>query len=154
MQRSSLALVPLFLALALLLAPPLQGAGAGASEMIGSWSIDGDATWDAMRRSAQIAKQLNGLAPDMVEQIKSTMLAQVAATTYQFTADKLISVANGVRREEHYTITATSGNVLTADCLDDLGKASQSKVTVSRDRLEIANSANPDEVVVLKRAAR
>ena len=152
MQRSITAVAPLFLALALALALAPLLPGAGASDLVGSWTVDGDATWDSLRKSSQIAKQLDGLAPDMVEQIKSTMLTQIAATTYQFTTDKLISVANGVRREESYKITATSGNVLTADCLDDQGKASQSKVTVPKDRLEITNTANPDQVVFLKRA--
>jgi hypothetical protein len=149
MQHPFLAVAPLFLALALVMAPALHGAG--ASDLVGSWSVDGDATWDSLRKSPQIAKQLAGLAPEMIEQVKSTMLTQVAATSYQFTADKLISVANGLRREESYKISASNGNVLTADCIDDQGKASQSKVTVAKDRLEITNTANPDEVVFLKR---
>jgi hypothetical protein len=151
MRHAILTVAPLVLAvlLALGLAPLLHGAG--AADLVGSWSVDGDATWDGLRKSPQISKQLAGLAPEMVEQVKSTMLTQVAATTYQFTTDKLISVVNGLRREESYKIIATAGNVLTADCLDDQGKASQSKVTVGKDRLEIANTANPDEVVFLKR---
>ncbi len=56
-----------------------------------------------------------------------------------------------MRREESYKISAAVGNVLTADCLDDHGKASQSKVTVGTDRLELCNTANPEEVIILKR---
>ncbi len=153
MHHSPVAASPLvlvlILAVALALAPPLPGAG--ASDLVGSWSVDGDATWDCLSKSPQIAKQLAGLAPEMIEQVKATMLTQVAATTYQFTADKLICVANGLRREESYKVTASNGDVLTADCIDDQGKVIQSRVTVAKDRLEIANVADPAEVVVLRR---
>jgi hypothetical protein len=151
MKPTILAVAPLLLVavLALVGAPQLQGAS--AADLVGSWTVDGDATWDSLRNSPEVSKQLTGLAPEMIEQVKSAMLTQVAATTYQFTTDKLISVANGLRREESYKISATSGNVLTADCIDDQGKASQSKVTVTKDRLEIQNTAKPEEVVFLKR---
>jgi hypothetical protein len=149
MRHPILAIAPLVLILALVLAPSAQGAG--ASDLVGSWRVDGDATWATLSKSAAIAKQLAGLSPEMVEQIKTTMLSTIAGTTYQFTTDKLISVSNGVRREERYTITASNGAVLTADCIDDQGKKSQSSVTVAKDHLEITNTANPDEVVSLIR---
>jgi hypothetical protein len=151
MATPLIAAAPLFLAVALALSLAPQLDAASASDMVGVWSVDGDATWDSLKKSPQISKQLAGLAPDMIEQIKTTMLTQVAATTYQFTTDKLISISNGLRREERYTITATAGNVLTADCTDDQGKKSQSKVTITPDRLVLLNTDSPEEVVVLKR---
>ena len=42
--------------------------------------------------------------------------------------------------------------LLVSDTLDDQGKASKSTVTVGKDVLEIANAADPTQVVVLKRA--
>jgi len=151
MRLPLLAVTPLLLAalLALAMAPQLHGAG--AADLVGVWNVDGEATWDSLRKSAQLTKQLANVPPEMVEQIKATVLIQVAATTYQFTTDKLTTISNGLRREESYTISATNGNVLTADCLDDQGKSSQSKVTVGKDRLELINTASPDEVIILKR---
>lgn len=125
---------------------------ASVTDLIGMWTVDGDATWQRLQHSPQIASKLTGLPAEMVDQIKSAMLTQINATSFQFTSDKLISTTNGLRREERFTISATNGNVLTADCIDDQGKASQSTVTVGKDQLEISNVADATQVVVLKRA--
>ena len=148
--RPRLARPLLAAALMLVLAPLLHGAS--ANDLVGIWSVDGDATWAILRKSPTISKQLTGVPADVEDQVKGAVLNQVALTTYQFTTEKLVSITNGQRREEQYKISHTDGNVLTADCIDDTGKASQSKVTVGTDRLEIQNVGNPDEVVVLKRA--
>jgi hypothetical protein len=125
---------------------------ASSADLIGTWAVDGEATWNRLQSSPQIAGKLTGLPPDMIEQIKGTMLAQTAGTVFQFTNDTLISTSAGVKREEHFTISATKGEVLTADCRDDQGKTSQSTITVGRNQLEISNVADPTQVVVLKRS--
>ena len=142
--------IALGLLLCLLASPHLLAAS--AADLIGHWSVDGDATWKRIQLTPAIASKLSGLAPEMIDQINSVMLTQVAGTSFQFTSDTLISISNGVRREEHYSIASISGATITTDTLDDQGKASKSTVTVGKDVLEIANAADPTQVVVLKRA--
>lgn len=121
-----------------------------ASGLLGSWIVNGDVAWDNLRKSPEIAKQLAGLSPKDIERVKFRILIETATITCQFTADKLIYVVNGRRHEDGYAITATNGNVLTAESTDDRGNLS--KITVTGDHMEMTESDRPGEVLILTRA--
>jgi hypothetical protein len=127
------------------------GAAVNASDLLGSWTTDGEATWEMTRTQPLMAQRLASLSPETAEQFKSLWLANIASNSYLFTAEKLISVVNGVRYEASYAITAISGSILTADCVGEKGQAYQLKLAAAKDRLEMASPANPDFYNVLKR---
>jgi hypothetical protein len=124
---------------------------ANPSDLLGSWTSDGEAAWEMTRSEPEMAKRLAGLSPEMAEQFKSIWLANFAANSYQFTADKMTSVVNGVRHVARYTITTTSGNVLTADCVGEQGQAYQLRFAIAGDRLAMTNPTSPDFLSALKR---
>jgi hypothetical protein len=140
--------------------PSVQVSGAvpvDASDLVGMWVPNGAAAWDMARTMPAMAKKLASLAPDGRARLKTLFLARVTEASIQFTADTMIMIKPGARREQRYKISASDGNVFTIDIIDDQGKASQSKpsqskATVTHDRLELFEAEKPDMVLVFNRA--
>lgn len=131
----------------LCLAFATQAHAATAADLIGSWSVDADATWEKMK----IVPQFAALPPEKVPQIK----AMFAAMNYEVTKDKMISTANGQKKEETYTVTKGEGDTLITESTDAAGKKEQTKVEFLKDgSMVLTNLANPAQQMVLKKAAK
>lgn len=125
-----------------------------ASSLLGSWRMDTDATWSSLSKSKVYSKQIDALPPNKLEKAKSLWRSSVDADYCQFTTRKMIWTGNTKRHEMGYTMTATGGNVVTADCVDEKGKTFNFKFAVSGDRLEATEPTgpNPDWVIIYNRA--
>jgi hypothetical protein len=141
---------------ALVMVPQVQQAQptqpAQPSDLVGLWVIDGEASWEKTRTVPMLVKTIASAGLSGLTLIKADFLMKTAAICCQFTDDKLITSQNGVRREMGYTITAISGNVLTTDIVDDQGKRDHSTITVTKNRLEVADADRPGDVYILYRA--
>lgn len=127
---------------------------ANPNDLVGSWSIDVEATWDKIRSSPliPIMAERNGIIDkDEVDNFKTFVLTQFAGAGWQFTADKRIWIGNGERSETGYTITAITEDVLTAECADENGHGFQMKFTVTGNRLEMVSPDSPYLVIVCNR---
>lgn len=129
---------------------------ASASDLVGSWRLDGEAQWDKLQNSHDFptfVAHMQSMDQKAAEHFKSQFLAAASATVvFQFTADKMIwHDKGGVRREVSYTITAIWGNVLTADLFDDKGDPLQEKFAITADRLEMSAADSLDAFAVLRR---
>jgi hypothetical protein len=147
-RLAAVLLLAVGLPVAFVLLLPLRRAGASA--LVGGWTIDSEATWDEMRKSPQISMLLAGLAQEKVEEVKYRTLTQMAPY-YEFTPDWVGWIENRARHESKCTITATNGNMLTATCVDSKGKAMGMRFTVTGDRLELFNAVTPDTILIFDR---
>lgn len=129
-----------------------KGARVSQGDLIGVWVIDGDATWESLRKNPAIAQELKGLTPEYDQQAMSIYLAEAAPSSLQFTTDKAIRIRNGARHENRYTITASDGNVFTASCTTEQGEAYRSMITITSGQLKVIESTLPNMVMYFKRA--
>jgi hypothetical protein len=137
------------MAVPLFIAATLQAAT--VNDLVGTWLIDGPATWDKLKASSQVGPQLSALPPDQQALARTAMIDSCANQTIEFTTEKVISINNGARREESFKVTKTDGDELTTESIDDQGKHGMSTVQVSSSQLVVTNLEHPDVIVVLKR---
>ena len=127
---------------------PIVVASAGASgpvdasSLLGTWRIDTDATWEHLGKRAAFATQMAGMTENQVGKFKSKWRTTVDADYCQFTGHKMIWSGNAKHHEMSYTITATTGNVLTANCVNESGQRSQCTFTIIGNRLTITDSTS------------
>lgn len=130
----------------LCLAFATQAYAATAADLIGSWSVDADATWDKMKAQPQFA----AAKPEQVTQVK----AMFGSMSYEITKDKMISSMAGQKKEETYTVSKGEGDSLVTESTDAVGKKEKSKVEFLKDgSLLLTNLDNPAQQMVLKKAA-
>lgn len=136
------------LAIALLLvATALHLAAASATDLLGTWTIDTDATWDKLKE----LPQLKALSPEQAVLVKSTFSTQSAGISYTFTADRLTSTTAGVKKDETYTIVSIEGDTITAEGTDDQGKKERSLIRFENNRMILTSASDPLQKVVLKK---
>lgn len=136
------------LATALLLATTsLHLAAAAATDLIGTWAIDVDGTWDKLKE----LPQLKALPPETATLVKSTFATQSAGISYTFTADRITSTIAGVKREETYTIVSIEGDTITAEGTDEQGKKERSIIRFENNRMLLTSASDPMQKVVLKK---
>ncbi len=136
---------PLILALCFL--APLRAEAAQAADLVGTWSVDVDATWDHLKKMPEVT----ALSSEQAAQVKTMLIDQMKSAVFTFSADTLTSDASGVKKEEKYTVTRTDGDTLyTTDTAAD-GHVGHSQIDVAAKRLTITNSDKPSEIVVLVR---
>ncbi len=129
---------------------PARGlSAASADDLVGTWVVDTEATWDKLKALPEMA----AVAANQVETVKAAFTTQFSTASFEFTTEKLVSTVNGEKKEESYTVTKTDGDTLYTDDTAADGKVSHSKVLVAKDKLELTNVAEPTQTVVLKRKA-
>lgn len=136
-----------FLLVSALCGVALHAPAVEATDLVGTWTVDVDATWDKLKALPQVA----ALPPDQVGMVKATLEDQLRSTEFTFTADTLTSTSGGVQKQEKFQVTKTQGDTLfTTDTSADQ-KVTHSSIQVSPTRLTITNMDQPGEVVVLQR---
>ena len=139
------------LATALLLAAAsLPLAAATAADLVGTWTVDADATWDKLKD----LPQLKALAPEHAALAKSTFATQSAGMSFTFTADRITTTTAGVKREETYVIVSTTGDTIVAEGTDEQGKKERSEIRFEGDRMILTSVSDPLQKVVLKKKAK
>lgn len=131
----------------LLAATALHLAAASAGDLIGTWTVDADATWDKLKDLPQI----KALAPEHATLAKSTFATQSAGMSFTFTADRITTTVAGVKREETYTIVSIAGDTITAEGTDEQGKKEKSIITFENNRMLLTSASDPLQKVVLKK---
>jgi hypothetical protein len=136
------------LALALLLAAAaLPLAAATAKDLIGTWVMDTDATWEVLKDLPQI----KALPPELNAAAKSALVTQSAGMSFVFTADRLTTTTAGVKRDETYTVVATEGDTITTESVDDQGHKERSVIRFENGRMILTSVSDPMQKAVLKK---
>ena len=131
----------------LLVTTALHLAAAAATDLLGTWAVDADATWEKLKDLPQI----KALPPDFATQAKDAFATQSAGMTFTFTTDRLTTTTAGVKREETYTIVSNEGDTITAEGTDDQGKKERSLIRFENNRMILTSASDPLQKVVLKK---
>jgi hypothetical protein len=123
----------------------------GASGLIGSWTLDFDAYWTKLLATPELARKAAGMTPVQLAAWKGLVEITVPTVSWHITADTLAYNLGGVRFEETYAITSTSGDVITTHCVDSRGPSHQVTFTVNGDRMDVAHPTFPDLFSTLRR---
>jgi hypothetical protein len=137
-----LALVALMLA-----ACSLPLAAASVKDLVGTWTVDVDATWLKLKD----LPELKALPPEMASMAKAAFSTQGAGMTFTFTDTLLTTMIGAVKREEHYVVISTDSDSITTESPDAEGKKERSIVKFVDGAMELMSVSDPAKKVVLKR---
>jgi hypothetical protein len=143
-----------FAALILALAATGALSAATAQDLVGSWVVDQDATWDSWKERPEIQQ-----VPEQMRDAVQAMAKQTMGKMSWEITDKQMVVDDGkAKKTEPYAVLSTDGDVLTIESTEEGGKARKGKVEVKAGKLLISgldDAAKGDEtaqgVLVLKR---
>jgi hypothetical protein len=120
---------------------------ATAKDMVGSWSVDIDATWNKLKD----LPEMKALTPEMSATVKSAFATQSGSMLITFTDDRITTVVGGVKREETYVIISIDGDTITAEGTDSEGKKERSLIRFADGTMELTSVSSPLQKVVLRR---
>ncbi len=120
---------------------------AAAKDMVGTWTVDTEATWNKLKD----LPQMKALPPEMAATAKSAFAAQSGGMIFTFTNDRITTVVAGVKREETYVIISIDGDTITAEGTDPEGKKERSLIRFVDGGMELTSVSDPMQKVVLKR---
>jgi hypothetical protein len=144
------ATTPFRLLLLLALGLVLQLHAATAKDILGEWTVDANATWDAMKSSPQFA----GIPPEQQDAVKAMFAQQMGQMTFTVTADKIISSMGPDKKDESsYKVLGIDGDKISTESTDSKGKVEKTDITVKGDTLTLSNVSQPGMSMVLKRKA-
>ncbi len=153
-------LIARFVLLSAVLVPTgAQLAAATAADLIGSWVVDTDATWEAFAADPKVGEQIKSMPADQQAMMKQSMGMQFAKMRFDITADKaLLTKPDGKVEENSYKVSKIDGDVIT---IEDTGakKPGQDsvsgEVTVKDGHLEMRSAkGGPSAALILKPAAK
>jgi len=143
----SLARHSLRLLLCLAIGLAFQLHAATAKDIQGEWIVDGEATWEAMKASPQIA----GMPPEQQKMMQTMMVGQMSKMTTTVTADKLISTkGDGQIKEETYKVLGIEGDKVMTESTDAAGKVEKTDIVVKGANLILTSPQQPGMTIVLK----
>lgn len=137
----------LFTVLLLSVACLVQLQAASARDLVGTWTVDVEATWNAL----QGLPEMKQLPPEAAAIAKSAFTTQAAGMTWTFTEDKVTSLVNGMKQEETYVVLSSTGDTLVTESTNAEGTKERSTVRLTGGGMELVPAANPLAKVVLKR---
>lgn len=131
----------------LITACSLPLAAASAKDLVGTWTVDVDATWLKLKD----LPELKALPPEMANTAKAAFSAQGANMIFNFT-DKLLTTTVGtIKREESYVVISTDSDSIITESTDGEGKKERSVVKFVDGAMELMSESDPTKKVVLKR---
>lgn len=131
----------------LITACSLPLAAANAKDLVGTWTVDVDATWLKLKD----LPELKALPPEMANTAKAAFSAQGANMIFNFT-DKLLTTTVGtIKREESYVVISTDSDSIITESTDGEGKKERSVVKFVDGAMELMSESDPTKKVVLKR---
>lgn len=120
---------------------------ADAKDMIGTWAVDAEATWNKLKELPQIKT----LPPEIAATAKSAFVTQSSGMIFTFTADKITTAFGGTKREESYVVLSIDGDTITAEGTDPEGKKERSLIRLVDGGMELTSVSDPMQKVVLRR---
>lgn len=120
---------------------------ATAKDLVGTWTIDIEATWAGL----QNLPEMKALPPETAKVAKAAFAAQGAGMTWTFTENKVTSVASGVPQEEAYVVISENGDTIVTESTSAEGKKERSTIRLIDGGMTLVPDANPLAKVVLKR---
>ena len=120
---------------------------ATAKDMVGTWLVDTEATWNKLKD----LPQMKALPPEMAATAKSAFATQSGGMMFTFTEDRITTAVAGVKREETYVIISVDGDTITAEGTDPEGKKERSLIRFVEGGMELTSASDPMQKVVLKR---
>jgi hypothetical protein len=122
-------------------------AAATAKDLLGTWTIDIEATWASLQGLPQIKQ----LPPEAAKMAKDAFATQGAGMTWTFTDSKVTSVVNGQPQEETYVVISENGDTIVTESTNAEGKKERSTIRLIDGGMTLIPEANPLAKVVLKR---
>lgn len=131
----------------LITACSLPLAAASAKDLVGTWTVDVDATWLKLKD----LPELKALPPEMANAAKAAFNAQGANMIFNFTDKLLTTTVGAIKREESYVVISTDSDSIITESTDGEGKKERSVVKFVDDAMELMSESDPTKKVVLKR---
>ena len=131
----------------LITACSLPLAAASAKDLVGTWTVDVDATWLKLKD----LPELKALPPEMANTAKAAFNAQGANMIFNFTDKLLTTTVGAIKREESYVVISTDSDSIITESTDGEGKKERSVVKFVDDAMELMSESDPTKKVVLKR---
>ena len=131
----------------LITACSLPLAAASAKDLVGTWTVDVDATWLKLKD----LPELKALPPEMANAAKAAFSAQGANMIFIFTDKLLTTTVGAIKREESYVVISTDSDSITTESTDAEGKKERSVVKFVDGAMELMSVSDPTKKVVLKR---
>jgi hypothetical protein len=122
-------------------------AAANAKDLVGTWTVDVDATWLKLKD----LPELKALPPEMANAAKAAFSAQGANMIFNFTDKLLTTTIGAIKREESYVVISTDSDSITTESTDAEGKKECSVVKFVDGAMELMSVSDPTKKVVLKR---
>jgi hypothetical protein len=120
---------------------------ATAKDMVGTWTVDVEATWNKLKDMPQ----MKALPQEMAATAKSAFAQQSGGMSFTFTDDRITTVIGGVKREETYVIISIDNDTITAEGTDPEGKKERSLIRFIEGGMELTSVSDPLQKVMLKR---
>jgi hypothetical protein len=118
-----------------------------AADMLGTWQVDTDATWERLKKMPVVT----GLSADQVSQVKAALIEQFKNAVFEFTAGKLTVQVGGENKQESFVVSKIDGESIYTDDTASDGKVTHSRVDVIADELVVNDIESPSEIIVLRR---
>ena len=131
----------------LITACSLPLAAASAKDLVGTWTVDVDATWLKLKD----LPELKALPPEMANTAKAAFSAQGANMIFNFTDKLLTTTVGAIKREESYVVISTDSDSIITESTDGEGKKERSVVKFVDGAMELMSESDPTKKVVLKR---
>jgi hypothetical protein len=131
----------------LITACSLPLAAASAKDLVGTWTVDVDATWLKLKD----LPELKALPPEMAHTAKAAFSAQGANMIFNFTDKLLTTTVGAIKREESYVVISTDSDSIITESTDGEGKKERSVVKFVDGAMELMSESDPTKKVVLKR---
>ena len=131
----------------LITACSLPLAAASAKDLVGTWTVDVDATWLKLKD----LPELKALPPEIANAAKAAFSAQGANMIFNFTDKLLTTTVGAIKREESYVVISTDSDSIITESTDGEGKKERSVVKFVDGAMELMSESDPTKKVVLKR---
>ena len=131
----------------LITACSLPLAAASAKDLVGTWTVDVDATWLKLKD----LPELKALPPEMANAAKAAFSTKGAGMIFIFTDKLLTTTIGAVKREESYVVISTDSDSITTESTDAEGNKERSVVKFVDGAMELMSVSDPMKKVVLKR---
>jgi hypothetical protein len=125
----------------------LAMAAVSGKDMVGTWTVDANATWLKLKD----VPELRALPPEYAATVKSAFMSQAENMIFTITDSSITTTVAGQKREEKYVILSISGDTITAEGTDETGTKAQSRLQFIDGKMELSVVSAPEKTVVLKR---
>jgi hypothetical protein len=107
-----------------------------ATDLIGTWTIDAEATWT----SILAAPQMKQMTEDQLTAAKPMFIAQMTAVKVDISADKMSLTQGAQTQEQTYKVLSSEGGTLTLEVTEPTGKVKTNTASMKDGKLNIVDN--------------